>query len=173
MKQGMIDGKMKPGMKMPGKSMEGTSMEGASYRVFGWNMLLSLVIMYFVMFTMIYSLGEFYNNLNMFYMALMMAAPMGALMLFMMKSMFPNGRLNTILYALFAAIFVLAYFGVRSQALVGDSQFLRSMIPHHSGAILMCEQAALKDPEIKSLCASIIISQKQEIDQMKQLLRRH
>lgn len=168
MKRGMIDGKMEPGM-----SMQGMSMEGASYRVFGWNMLLSLVTMYFVMFTMIYSLGGFYNNLNMFYMALMMAAPMGALMLLFMKSMFANRRLNGILYALFAAIFLLAYFGVRSQALVGDNQFLRSMIPHHSGAILMCEQASIKDPEIESLCASIIISQKQEIDQMKQLLRRH
>jgi uncharacterized protein (DUF305 family) len=166
MKQGMMDGKMKPGM-----SMGGMSTEAASYRLFGWNMLLSLVIMYFVMFTMIYSLGEFYNNLNMFYMALMMAAPMGALMLLMMRSMFTNRSLNGILYALFAAIFVLAYIGVRSQALVGDNQFLRSMIPHHSGAILMCEQASLKDPEIKSLCGSIIISQKQEIDQMKQLLR--
>lgn len=80
MKQGMMDGKMKPGM-----SMGGMSTEAASYRLFGWNMLLSLVIMYFVMFTMIYSLGEFYNNLNMFYMALMMAAPMGALMLLMMR----------------------------------------------------------------------------------------
>jgi len=163
----MIDGKMEPGM-----SMGGMSTEAASYRLFGWNMLLSLVIMYFVMFTMIYSLGEFYNNLNMFYMALMMAAPMGALMLLMMRSMFANRRLNGILHVLFAAIFVLAYIGVRSQALVGDNQFLRSMIPHHSGAILMCEQASLKDPEIKSLCGSIIISQKQEIDQMKQLLRR-
>ena len=166
MKRGMIDGKMKPGM-----SMQGMSMEGGSYRVFGLNMLLSLVIMYFVMFTMIYSLDEFYNNLNMFYMALIMAAPMGALMLFMMRSMFPNGRLNSILYAVFAAILVLAYSGVRSQALVGDNQFLRSMIPHHSGAILMCEQASIKDDKIKSLCANIIISQKREIEQMKQLLR--
>lgn len=167
MKQGMDEGDMKPGM-----NMQGMPMNSAPYRLFGWNMLLSLVIMYFVMFVMIYSLGEFYNNLNMFYMALMMAAPMGVLMLLMMKSMFPNRRLNNILYAVFSAVFVLAYFGVRSQALVGDTQFLRSMIPHHSGAILMCEQASLKDPEIKSLCGNIIISQKQEIEQMKQLLRR-
>jgi uncharacterized protein (DUF305 family) len=27
-----------------------------------------------------------------------------------------------------------------TQGAVGDDQFLRSMIPHHSGAILMCEQ---------------------------------
>ncbi len=101
----------------------------------------------------------------MFYMALMIAARMGVLMLLMMKSMFTNSRLNTLLYAAFGAVFILAYFGVRSQALVGDNQFLRSMIPHHSGAIMMCEQAAIRRPQIKSLCASIIVSQKQETDQ--------
>ena len=167
MKQGGDHGAMEPGMKM-----SGPVMEMSSYRMFALNMAISLVIMYFVMFTMIYSLEEFYNNLNMFYMALMMAAPMGVLMLLMMKSMFTNARVNTLLHAAFGVIFILAYSGVRSQALVGDDQFLRSMIPHHSGAILMCEQASLKDPEIKSLCGSIIIPQKQEIDQMKQLLRR-
>ena len=83
MKQGMDHGAMKPGMQM-----SDASMETSQYRMFGLNMALSLVIMYFVMFTMIYSLGEFYNNLNMFYMALMMAAPMGVLMLWLMNSMF-------------------------------------------------------------------------------------
>ena len=168
MEQAMDHSKMDPGMKMPEKDM------GASqYRMFGLNMLISLIIMYFVMFTMIYSLKELYNNLNTFYMALMMAAPMSILMLWMMNSMFNNVRLNMVLYAAFSLVFILAYFGVRSQALVGDKQFLRSMIPHHSGAILMCEQASIQDPEIKVLCTNIIISQKQEIKQMKQLLERH
>ena len=67
----------------------------------------------------------------------MMAAPLGVLMLLMMKSMFKNARINTLLHAAFGVVFILAYFGVRSQALVGDDQFLRSMIPHHSGAILL------------------------------------
>ena len=167
MKQGIDHSAMKPGMKM-----SGAPMGKSNYRMFALNMAVSLVIMYFVMFTMIYSLGEFYNNLNMVYMALMMAAPMGVLMLLMMKSMFNNARINTLLYAAFGVVFILAYFGVRSQALIGDDQFLRSMIPHHSGAILMCEQASIRDPQIKSLCANIIISQKQEIGQMKQLLNK-
>lgn len=168
MKQGMDHGGMEPGMKM-----RDASMGMSHYRLFGLNMALSLAIMYFAMFAMIYSWQEFYNNLNMFYMALMMAAPMGVLMLLLMKSMFTNARLNTLLYLAFGALFILGYLGVRSQAMIGDKQFLRSMIPHHSGAILMCEQASIRDPEIKSLCANIIVSQKQEIDQMKQLLARH
>ena len=48
--------------------------------------------------------------------------------------------------------FGLAYGAMRTQAAVGDRQFLRSMIPHHSGAVLMCQQASLSDPEIRALC---------------------
>lgn len=41
------------------------------------------------------------------------------------------------------------------------------MIPHHAGAILMCEQAPIQDSEIKTLCRGIIASQQAEIHQMK------
>ena len=44
------------------------------------------------------------------------------------------------------------------------------MIPHHSSAILMCEQAAISDPEIIDLCEQIVQSQEEEIAQMKALL---
>jgi uncharacterized protein (DUF305 family) len=46
------------------------------------------------------------------------------------------------------------------------------MIPHHSGAILMCERSNITDPEIKSLCGEIIESQKREISEMKALMNR-
>lgn len=160
MKQGMQHSQMSP------------EMMRSHYRMFGLNLAISLVIMYFVMFTMIYSFSEFFNNLNMVYMALMMAAPMGVLMLLMMGSMYADKKLNMVFHASFAAIFILAFFAMRTQAIVGDNQFLRSMIPHHSGAILMCERAAIKDPEIQSLCANIITSQKAEIAQMKAILAR-
>jgi uncharacterized protein (DUF305 family) len=67
---------------------------------------------------------------------------------------------------------VLLFTAIRQQTLVTDSQFLRSMIPHHSGAILMCGEAPLQDAEIRKLCESIIASQQQEIDQMNAILRR-
>ncbi|MBR2536538.1 MAG: DUF305 domain-containing protein [Hyphomicrobium sp.] len=44
------------------------------------------------------------------------------------------------------------------------------MIPHHFGAILMCEQAELKRQDIKHLCASIIKGQAEEIHQMNALV---
>lgn len=43
--------------------------------------------------------GDFRNNLNMFYMAVTMWAPMGIFMLATMPGMFPNSRMNLLLYA--------------------------------------------------------------------------
>lgn len=137
------------------------------------NLGLSAVIMYLVMFSMIDTLGEFYNNINTVYMVLMMVAPMGVLMLLMMGSMYANKKLNLVLHGVFVALFVLGFAGMRTQLAVGDTQFLRSMIPHHSGAILMCREAQLSDPEIVALCGQIQRSQREEIDQMKRILERY
>ena len=142
------------------------------YMMLALNLAISLAIMYFVMFAMIWTWGEFFQNINFFYMALMMWAPMGSLMLLTMGMMYPNEKLNMALHAAFALIFILSTIGIREQGLVGDRQFLRSMIPHHSGAILMCEEAAISDPAIKRLCEEIIVAQKTEIAQMKALLER-
>ncbi len=46
------------------------------------------------------------------------------------------------------------------------------MIPHHSGAILMCEEATLADPEIRQLCGEIIQAQKDKIAEMKRIMDR-
>ncbi|HYJ53173.1 MAG TPA: DUF305 domain-containing protein [Allosphingosinicella sp.] len=153
--------------------MESHQSHGSHYRMLALNLAVSAVIMYLVMFAMIDTLGEFYNNLNMLYMTMMMLAPMGALMLLMMGSMYGNRRLNLVLYAVFAALFVLGTVGTRAQAGIGNVQFLRSMIPHHSGAILMCREASVSDPEIIALCGNIQRSQRAEIDQMKRILERY
>jgi uncharacterized protein (DUF305 family) len=142
------------------------------YLMLGVNLLLSLTIMYVAMFAMIWSWGEFVQNINFLYMALVMWAPMAAVMLLTMRPMYPNKKLNGLLYLGFAAVFVLSMIGIREQSLVGDRQFLRSMIPHHSGAVLMCEEAKITDPEIQTLCQGIISSQTSEIDQMKAILER-
>ena len=161
---------MQQGLEKHGQMDPG--MVRKHYVMLGLNLAISLAIMYFVMFAMIWTWGEFFQNINFFYMALMMWAPMGSLMLLTMGMMYPNEKLNMALHAAFALIFILSTIGIREQGLVGDRQFLRSMIPHHSGAILMCEEAAINDPAIKRLCAEIIVAQKTEIAQMKALLER-
>lgn len=149
------------------------SSHQAHYGMLFLNLVLSALVMYLVMFAMIDGFGHFYNNLNMFYMTLMMVAPMGALMLLMKSRMYGNVGLNLALYVAFAGLFILGTVGTRLQAGIGNEQFLRSMIPHHSGAILMCREARITDPEIAALCRSIETSQREEIDQMTRLLARY
>ena len=161
--------------EIPAKPKSGDKMMMSMktpYRSLAVNLAISGIIMYLVMFTMINTTGEFYNNLNFFYMTLMMLAPMAILMLLMMGSMYPNRTLNTAIYAAVAGIFILSFAAIRTQALIGDDQFLRSMIPHHSGAILMCRGASLTDPELVALCGRIKTSQAEEVAQMKQILAR-
>ena len=143
------------------------------YVLLAANLIVSAAIMYFVMFTMIWSFGDLFNNLNTFYMALMMATPMGVLMILMMGMMYRDRRLNLVLYATFATIFALSFYAMRDQSLVGDRQFLRAMIPHHSGAILMCRRASIEDQRIRDLCFrpnGIVDSQLREIAQMERML---
>ncbi|MCW3837285.1 DUF305 domain-containing protein [Sphingomonas canadensis] len=134
--------------------------------------VISGIVMYLVMFVMIDNLGSFYNNLNMFYMTLMMVAPMVVLMVLAMKHMFPSRAANAALLAVSLVAFLGSFALIRTQTTIGDDQFLRSMIPHHSGAILMCREAKLSDPEIVALCERIKRSQAEEIDQMKAILAR-
>lgn len=164
---------MRQGDSMGGQMSPG--MMRHHYRMLAINLILSLLIMYLAMFAMIWSLGEFIQNINFFYMALVMWAPMAAVMMLTMKAMFMNGRLNLVLHAVFAAVFVLSLAGIRAQGLVGDKQFLRSMIPHHSGALLMCNRSAIRDAEIRELCfgpEGIVVSQTREIAQMKAIQKR-
>ena len=134
--------------------------------------LISGAIMYLVMFVMIDGLDSFYNNLNMLYMTVMMVAPMVVLMIVAMRHMFPSRAANGLIMGAAAIAFVGAFALIRTQTTIGDRALLRSMIPHHSGAVLMCREADLQDPEIKQLCSQIIESQKREIDQMKGMLER-
>jgi len=128
------------------------------------------VIMYLVMFVMIDGLSSFYNNLNMLYMTLMMVAPMLAAMVVAMRSMFPSTTLNGAIVAASIVVFLGSFALIRTQTTIGDTAFLRSMIPHHSGAILMCREASLANPEIIELCKGIIASQRSEIEQMRRIL---
>ena len=72
-----------------------------------------------------------------------------------------------ITYPQYIVLMILCWFGIRQQVAVSDRQFLRSMIPHHAGAILMCKQNRLNDPDLQQLCRGIVTSQQSEIDLMK------
>jgi uncharacterized protein (DUF305 family) len=111
-------------------------------------------------------------NINQFYMASLMTMPMIIIELTLMRKMYMNKKLNTILIVISAVLLIGFYSLIRVQAGVNDKQFLKSMIPHHAGAILMVEKAPSQDPEIQKLQQEIITSQQREIEQMKAILER-
>mgnify|MGYP001824034962 CR=1 FL=1 len=88
---------------------------GRPYLMFWVNMVLGLAVMYVVMFTMIDGLGDFRNNLNMFYMAVTMWAPMGVFMLATMPGMFPKRRMNVALYIVFALLTAISFWATRAR----------------------------------------------------------
>jgi uncharacterized protein (DUF305 family) len=132
---------------------------------------LSFIAMYFLMYAMVNALDNVYMNFNQVYMAGLMAAPMVLIELALMGSMYHNKRLNALIAGAAVVAAVVFFLFIRRQAAIGDPQFLRSMIPHHAGAILMCQQASIRDADIKRLCQDIVSSQQAEIDQMKVMLR--
>jgi uncharacterized protein (DUF305 family) len=142
------------------------------YRKFALTLSINAVLMFFITYAMIDTVDHFYPNINRAYMSLMMVAPMAMVMLFVMRGMYQNAKLNAMLYAVFAGLFIGSFTLARTQTPVGNEQFLRSMIPHHSSAILMCQQSAITDREIIGLCGEIVKAQKEEIAQMKAILGR-
>jgi uncharacterized protein (DUF305 family) len=128
--------------------------------------------MFLAMYAMIASLAHFVFNLNTVYMTGLMVAPMAVIMLLMMRGMYKDQRMNLFVIVGSLVLFLLCFFGIRTQTPIGDDELLRAMIPHHSGAILMCEQAKLSNPDVQSLCSSIIASQRKEIADMQAMLAR-
>jgi uncharacterized protein (DUF305 family) len=128
--------------------------------------ILSFIAMYILMYAMVDKFADVYSNWNQVYMAALMTAPMVVFELVLMSSMYQRRTLNLLIILGCIVLLALAWSAIRFQWGITDAQFLRSMIPHHSGAILMCQETSLGDAEIKSLCDKIIAGQQSEIDQM-------
>src|SRR3546814_18003435 len=115
--------------------------------------------MYLVMFVMIDRLSSFYNNLNMFYMTLMMVSPMVVLMIVAMPGMFPSKRFNMLLLLGSAVAFFGSFAPIRTQTMICDTAFFRSMRPHHSGAIPLCALDSLTEPHIPAHSPGLLAGQ--------------
>jgi uncharacterized protein (DUF305 family) len=139
----------------------------APYRQLLLMIALSFISMYALMYAMVDRFANVYMSMNQVYMAGLMTAPMVLIELAIMRSMYSDRRLNVIAAAASVTVLVSCWTLIRQQTAIDDEQFLRSMIPHHAGAILMCEEAPLQDVEIRTLCRNVVASQQSEIDRMR------
>ena len=132
--------------------------------------VLHFIAMYILMYAMVNAFNNVFNNFNQVYMAALMTSSMILIELPLMSSMYKSRKFNAIILAVGVVLLIGSFMLIRRQGLIADRQFLRSMIPHHAGAILMCQQAFIQDKEIKDLCKTIVSGQQAEIDQMKRKL---
>lgn len=128
---------------------------------------LSFLAMFGLMYAMVDTFENAVPNLNQVYMAGLMTAPMVMLELALMGGMYPNKRINAVIWGVTIVALAGFWILIRQQSGIGDRQFLRSMIPHHAGAILMCEEASIQDQQVQQLCRGILSSQQAEIKIMK------
>jgi hypothetical protein len=133
---------------------------------------LMFIAMYVLMYAMVDRLENALPNVNQFYMAGLMTAPMVVIELAIMRAMYEKRMANVAIIVISVLAFAGFWFGIRGQVAITDEQFLRSMIPHHASAVLMCEKAPIQDSEINSLCQNILRSQRAEIEQMKAIMAR-
>tara|TARA_R110002072_G_scaffold295183_1_gene465941 strand:+ start:271 stop:930 length:660 start_codon:yes stop_codon:yes gene_type:complete len=131
----------------------------------------STVIMFFLMYQLVYSPDHAMFSLNRLMASLIMGGVMTALMLaFMWKMYQPQAAKVAVLAGgLLVAVGLLAL--NRSQALIDDTRFMKSMIPHHSIAINNSRRASISDPRVRELADKIIVAQVREIAEMKALIR--
>ncbi len=142
------------------------------YGRFAGALVASLIAMYALAFSQIDLFAHFQWSLSVLWISLSMVAAMGLIMLTAMLNMLPNRQVNVALYVGFGLLLVVAFAAGRLEAFVGDDAFLRSMIPHHSRAIHMCQEANLTDSQIIDLCGRIIEAQREEITEMENIMQR-
>ncbi len=142
-------------------------MHSYSYARLAAMTVLSFISMYILMYGMVDQLANVYPNINQFYMAGLMTAPMVVIEVLLMGAMYENRAANWTILVVSVLAGVVFFSLIRTQTAVTDQQFLKSMIPHHAGAVLMCEQAPIEDAGIKEFCRKIIAGQQAEIDEMK------
>lgn len=142
------------------------------YLRFGLTLAASLVAMFVISLEQVRTLDHAYLNLSNLYITLTGVGAMGLIMFVTMRGMFKEPRLDVVTVGALIALLVGGFALARTETFVGDKAFLDSMIPHHSRAILVCQEADLSDPEIIALCEQIVQSQSEEIEQMQRILER-
>ena len=143
------------------------------YPKFWLIMGVSFVVMHAVMYLNVYLWDHVAASLiseMRFYMTSLMILAMMALMLGMMWDMYHDKRKNYGILAFAGIGFAVVLTLTRSQWLVDDRSWMKSMIPHHSIAILTSERADIDDVRVRELAEEIIRAQRREIAEMEWLL---
>ena len=145
-------------------------MMSMSWGKFAAMIGVSTFVMFFLMYQLVYSFNHALFSVNRLVASLVMGCVMTIIMLGFMWPMYKGTgiKIAVLITAIVGGIVLL--FVNRSQAVIGDVNFMSSMIPHHSIAINNSTRASISDPRVRKLADQIIESQVREIEVMKLLL---
>lgn len=152
-------------------------MDDRSHRMtqMGWGrfaamIATSTVIMFFLMYQLVYEWDHALFSMTRLISSLVMGCVMTALMLaFMWKMYRPHAaKIAVLAVACIAGVGLLSI--NRDQTVIGDTDFMQAMIPHHSIAINNARKADIRDPRVRYLADRITRDQVKEIAEMRMLL---
>ena len=126
--------------------------------------------MFPLMYQLVYSTEHATFSLTRLVSSVVMGCVMAVVMLAFMWKMYTGPRTKMAVLAGSILVGVGALAINRQQRLIGDVDFMRSMIPHHSIAINNARKADIRDPRARKLADGIISAQVKEIAEMKLLV---
>lgn len=145
-------------------------MMSMSWGKFAAMIAASVIAMFFLMYQLIYSWDHATFSMNRLVSSFVMGTVMTLIMLGFMWKMY-KGMATKVAVAVAALVLGIILLTInRDQTLIGDEDFMKSMIPHHSIAINNARKSDIRDPRVKRLADEIIESQVREIAEMKWLL---
>lgn len=153
-----------------GHGDDDAQMQKKMYLRFAAMIATGMFLMYWVMFAGSYEWSHVRFSQSRVYMTLVMGGVMGLVMLAWMLSMYRNTKLNVVIIAVSVLLLTLGVALDRSQATVGDREFMQAMIPHHSLAITRAERFNVDDARVCDLAVDISEAQRREILEMDWLI---
>ena len=140
-----------------------------SWGRFAAMIAVSTAVMFPLMYQLVYSWDHATFSLTRLASAVVMGCVMAAIMLAFMWKMYrgQGTKLAVLIGSIVLGLVVLMV--NRQQSLIGDIDFMKSMIPHHSIAINNARKADIRDPRVRKLADGIIRAQVEEIAEMKAL----
>lgn len=143
---------------------------GMSYGRFLAMIATSTAVMLGLMYLNTFAWDHVFWSETRFWMALVMGAAMAVIMLSFMLAMYTDGTKNAAIYVGAVLVFASALWLVRSQRTIGDVDYMKAMIPHHSIAVMTSERADIRDPRTRELAKAILTAQRREIAEMRYLI---
>jgi hypothetical protein len=149
---------------------DGRTGGGASRARFLCMILVSVVVLYGLMYLTLFEASHLEFSQLRLWRALAMGAAIALVVLAFMPPASRGAASNASLAVMAAGLLLVSLWCARSQRTVEDIGYLKAMIPHQSISVLVSSRARIHDERVRELADRILESRLREIDEMKRLI---